>query len=145
MQSRHLRWKVNSCQSNMATKFKRIDERHPKIAAMMEPRLAKYLGWCLVSSTLIASNKRYDSLHQLEAYLACVCWLNSIAICPHGTQCSFAAGHVKKGKITDAHADNIVRTMQEGVTALVNRHPMPPNRKRKWMGQGRGGGLLPRL
>jgi hypothetical protein len=120
-----------------------VDERHPKIAAMMEPLLAKYRGWCSVSNILMASNKWFDSLPWLEAYPAGVCWLNSIAICPYGTQCSFAMGHVKKGKITYAHADDVVGTMQEGVTALVNRRPTSPNGKRKWRGQGQGGGLPP--
>jgi len=117
--SRHLRWKVTSCQSNTASKFNYTtfhrsggsrnlstppplpyhpgksggggyqplvppatpppgmwsqppppktltqpynwhpanwaDERHPKIAAMMEPLLTKYPGRCLMSNILTAS------------------------------------------------------------------------------------------
>jgi len=119
-----------------------VNECHPKIAAMMEPLLAKYWGRCSVSNILTASNKWFDSLPRLDAYPEGVCWLNSIAICPYGSQCqcAFAAGHMKKGEITEAHADGVVGAMQEGVTALVNIRPMSPNGKRKWRGQGRGGG-----
>jgi hypothetical protein len=113
-----------------------VDEHHPKIAAMLEPLLAKYRGRCLVSNIITVSNKRFDSLPLLEAYPTGICWLNSISICPYGPQCAFAAGHVKKGEITDAHAEDVIRTMQEGVTAVVNRCPASPNRKRKWRGQG---------
>ena len=119
-----------------------VDERHPKIAAMMEPLLTKYHGWVSVSNILTDSNKPFDSLPWLDAYPEGICWLNSIVICPYGSQCNFTAGHVKKGEITDAHADEVVGAMQERVMALVNRHPMmSPNGKRKWRaGQGRGGG-----
>jgi len=119
------------------------DKCHPKIAAMMEPLISKYHGWCSVSNIFTAGSKRFDSLPQLEAYPAGICWLNSIAICPYGPQCSFVVGHVKKGEITDAHADNVVGTMQERVTAVVNKRPMVPNGKRKWRGQGWGGGPPP--
>ncbi len=91
-----------------------VDKRHPKIAAMMEPLLPKYCGRCLVSNILTASNNRFDSLPWLDAYPAGVCWLNSIAICSYGSQCAFAAGHVKKGEVTDAHAIKVVGAMQEG-------------------------------
>jgi len=117
-----------------------VDECHPTIAAMMEPLNTKYRGWCSMSNILTAINKRFDSFPWLDAYPAGVCWLNSIAICPYGSQCAFAAGHVKKGKITDAHADGVAGAMQEGVMALVNRRPTSPNGKRKWRGQWRGGG-----
>jgi len=62
---------------------------------------------------------------------------------PLRIQCAFVTGHVKKGEITDAQADVAVGAMQEGVTALVNRHPSSPIGKRKWRGQGRGGGPPP--
>jgi len=76
-----------------------VDERHPKIAAMMEPFLTTFCGRCSVSNILTAGNKRFDSLPRLDAYPAGICWLHSIASCPYGTQCSFLAGHVKKGEI----------------------------------------------
>ena len=91
-----------------------VDKRHPKIAAMMEPLLPKYCGQCLVSNILTASSKRFDSLPWLDAYPVGVCWLNSIAICSYGSQCAFAAGHVKKGEVTDAHAIKVIGAMQEG-------------------------------
>jgi hypothetical protein len=116
------------------------DECHPKIAAMMETLLTRYRGRCSVSNILTASNKRFDSLPWLDAYPAGICWLNSIAICPYGSQCAFATGHMKKGEITDAQADKAAGAMQEGATALVNRRPSSPIGKRKWRGQGRGGG-----
>ena len=120
-----------------------IDERHPKIAAMMEPLLVKYQGKCSVSNILSYGNKQFDVLPKLDAYPAGVCWLNSIAICPYGPQCSFVTGHVKKGEITDPQADKVVEAMRDGVTALVNRHPSSPSGKRKWRGGGRGGGPPP--
>ena len=83
---------------------------------MMEPLLTKYRGWCLVSNILTAGNKRFDSLPCLNAYPGGVCWLHSIATCPYGPQCSFVAGHVKKGKITDTLADKEIGAIQAGVT-----------------------------
>ena len=108
-----------------------VDERPPKIAAMMEPLLTKYRGRCSVSTILTASNKWFDSLPRLDTYPAGICWLNSIAICPYGSQCAFATGHVNKGEITDVQVDETAGTMQEGVTTLVNRCPSSPNGKRK--------------
>ena len=118
-----------------------VDERHPKIAAMMEPLLAKYHGRCSVSSILTASNKWFDSLPRLDAYPTGICWLHSIAICPYGPQCAFVTGHVKKGEITDTLANEAVGEIQAGVTELVNKpRTTSPLGKHKWKGQGRGGG-----
>jgi hypothetical protein len=109
----------------------------------MEPFLTKYRGWCSVSNILTSGKKRFDSLPCLDAYHGGVCWLHSIATCPYGPQCSFEAGHVKKSKITDTIADEVVGAIQAGVTELVNRpRIISPLRKRKWRGQGRGGGAL---
>jgi hypothetical protein len=113
---------------------------------MMEPLLTKFRGRCLVSNVLTASVKRFDSLLQQDAYLSGVCWLHSIAMCPYGNRCTFAAGHVAKGAITDAHADKVVAALQAGVTAMVTRREGPPSPrgKRKWKGGcGRGGGITP--
>ncbi len=118
-----------------------VDERHPKIAAVMEPLLMKYRGRCSVSNILTSGNKRFDSLPRLDAYPGGVCWLHSIATCPYGANCSFAAGHEKKGEITDKLADEVVGAIEARVTELVNKpHTTSPLGKRKWKGQGRGGG-----
>ena len=119
-----------------------VDERHPKIAAMMEPFLTTFCGRCSVSNILTAGNKRFDSLPRLDAYPAGICWLHSIASCPYGTQCSFLAGHVKKGKITDSIADEVIGAIQPGITGITNKPPTSLLGKRKWMGPGRGGGTL---
>jgi hypothetical protein len=74
------------------------DERHPKIAAMMEPLLMKFWGQCLVSNILTASGKRFGSLSWLDSYPTGVCWLHTITTCPYGSQCLFAAGRLKKGE-----------------------------------------------
>jgi hypothetical protein len=117
-----------------------VDERHPKIQAMMEPLLMKFRGRCSVSNILTASGKRFDSLPRLEAYPTGVCWLHSIATCPYGAQCAFAAGHIPKGTLSDAQANEVVTALQTGITALVNRTGAPsPTGKRKFRG-GRGGG-----
>jgi hypothetical protein len=110
------------------------ETRHPKIQAMMEPLLTKYRGRCSVSSILTESGKRFDSLPRLEAYPNGICWLHSIVSCPYGDQCSYAGGHIPKGTLTDAQADEVVGAMQAGVTAMVTR-PSSPGGKRK-----RGGG-----
>ncbi len=116
-------------------------KRHPKIAAMMEPLLTKFRGWCSVSSILTASGKRFNSLPWLDAYPTDVCCLHEITTCPYGSQCSFAAGHLKKGNLSDAHTDAVVGAMQDGVSSLVNKSgPPSPTGKCKWRGQGRGGG-----
>ena len=118
-----------------------VDERHPKIAAVMEPLLTKYQGRCSVSNILTSGNKRFDSLPRLDAYPGCVCWLHSIATCPYGPQCSFAAGHMKKGEITDTLADEVGGAIKAGVTELVNKpRTTSPLGKRKWRGQEQGGG-----
>jgi hypothetical protein len=116
------------------------DGRHRKIAAMMEPLLTKFQGRCLVSNNLTASGKRFDSLPRLNAYSTGVCWLHAIATCPYGSQCSFAMGHLKKGDLSNAHADVVVGAMQDGVSSLANKlGPPSPTGKCKWRVQGRGG------
>jgi hypothetical protein len=117
------------------------NERHPKIAAMMEPLLTKLWGRCLVSNILTASGKQFDSLPWLDAYPTGMCCLHAITTCPYGSQCSFVAGHLKKGNLSDTHADAVVGAMQDRVSSLVNKlGPPSPTGKRKWRGQGRGGG-----
>ncbi len=93
-----------------------VDECHPKIVAMMEPLLTKYRERCSLNNILTAGNKRFDSLPYLDAYPGGVCWLHSIATCPYEPQCSFLAGHVKKGKIADTLADKVIGAIQVGVT-----------------------------
>jgi hypothetical protein len=102
-----------------------VDERHPKIQTMMEPLLTKFRGRCLASNLLTESGKWFDSLPQLEAYPNGICWLHSIALCPYGVQCTFAGGHLPKGTLTDAQANEVVAALQAGVTAMVNRAGPP--------------------
>ncbi len=122
-----------------------VDERHPKIRTMMEPLLTKFKHRCLVSNILTAGGEQFNSLPWLDAYPNGVCWLHSIAMCPYGNRCTFAAGHVAKGAITDAHADEVVAALQAGITVMVTREgPHSPMGKRKWRGGGgRGGGITP--
>ncbi len=48
---------------------------------------------------------------------------------------------MKKGEITDPLADEVIGAIQAGVTELVNKpRTTSPLGKRKWKGQGRGGG-----
>ena len=119
-----------------------VDKRHPKIQAMMEPLLIKFRGRCLVSNILTESGKQFDSLPRLEAYPNGICWLHSIAICPYGDQCSFAGGHIPKGTLTDAQADEVVAALQAGVTAMVHhaRAPSPTGKRKHRAGRGRGVG-----
>jgi hypothetical protein len=121
-----------------------VDEQHPIIQAMMEPLLTKFWGQCLVSNILTASRKRFDSLPRLKAYPNGICWLQSIAMCPYGAQCAFAAGHIPKGTLTDAQADGVVAALQAGVRAMVNRPGAPsPTGKCKLRGGRGGGGNVP--
>jgi hypothetical protein len=115
------------------------EERHPLIQAMMEPYLAKFWGRCSISSLLTAANKRFDSLPTLEAYPGGVCWLHAIASCPYSTGCSFLAGHIKSGDLTDTQVEEVVAVLQPGVTALLAR-PASPNGKRKYHALGGLGG-----
>jgi len=116
------------------------ETRHPKIQAMMEPLLSKYRGRCSVSSILTEGGKRFDSLPRLEAYPNGVCWLHSIASCPYGAQCSYAGGHIPKGTLTDAQADEVVAALQSGVTAMVTRPSSPTRQRTRCGGRGRGAG-----
>jgi hypothetical protein len=116
-----------------------VDERHPKIQAMMEPFLMRFRGRCSVIYFLTASGKRFDNLPKLDEYPGGVCWLHLLGLCPYGDQCSFIAGHVAKGAITDAHADQVVTSLQVGITSLMAQPEgggSPPG-KRKWRGRGR--------
>jgi len=118
-----------------------VDECHPKIVAVMEPLLTKYRGRCLVSNILTSGNKRVDSLPHLDAYPGGVCWLHSIATCPYGPQCSFAAGHVKKGEITDTLADEVVGAIQAKSNRISEQTTLNiPNRKTQMEGTGARGG-----
>jgi hypothetical protein len=93
----------------------------------------------------MAGGKQFNSLPWLDTCPNGVCWLHSVAMCPYGNQCTFAACHVAKGAITDAHADEVLAALQAGVTAMVTRegHPSPMG-KCKWRGGlGRGGGITP--
>ena len=113
---------------------------------MMEPYLVRFRGRCSVSNILTASGKRFeDPLPKLDEFPGGVCWLNSLALCPYGANCSFIAGHVPKGTLTDTHADKVVETMQGGITALLSAAQpegggSPTGRKMQRGGQGRGGG-----
>jgi hypothetical protein len=110
----------------------------------MEPLLTKFWGRCSVSNILTASGKRFDSLPRLEAYPNGICWLQLIAMCPYGAQCTFAAGHIPKGTLTDAQADGVVAALQASITAMVNRAGAPsPTGKHKFRGKRGGGGNVP--
>ena len=74
----------------------------------------------------MALGKHFNCLlPRLEKYPNRVYWLHAITVCPYGDQCTFAAGHIKKGNITDAHADKVVGAMQQGVTAIMTRDEPP--------------------
>jgi len=79
-----------------------VDERHTKVQTMMEPYLIRFRGRCSVSNILTASGKRFEDLPKLDEFPGGICWLNSIALCPYGANCTFIAGHVPKGTLTDA-------------------------------------------
>ena len=102
----------------------------------------KLRGRCLVSNILTAGGKRFDSLPRLEAYPNGVCWLHAIATCPYGDQCSFNGGHILKGALSDAQADEAVSALQAGVSAMIARNgpPSPTGKRKSRAGRGRGGG-----
>jgi hypothetical protein len=107
----------------------------------MEPLLTKYRGRCSVSSILTEGGKRFDSLPCLKAYQNGICWLHAIASCPYGDQCLYAGGHIPKGTLTDAQADEVVAALQAGVTAMVTRPLSPGGKRKRGGGRGRGSGL----
>jgi hypothetical protein len=114
-----------------------IDRHNPKIAHMMEPLITKHRGRISVSSILMASNKRFDDLPKFDKFPNKTCWLHALAVCPYGTECLFATGHLEVGDMTDSLADKVVLKLQPGVTALVeNKGPPSPRGKRKWGGRG---------
>jgi hypothetical protein len=109
---------------------------------MMDPLLMKLRGRVLVSNILTAGGKRFDSLPRLDAYPCGMCWLHAIATCPYGDQCVFSGGHISKGALSDAQADEAVAALQAGISALIARNrPPSPTGKRKFRARhGRGGG-----
>ena len=119
-----------------------VDERHPKIVAMMEPLLMKLRGRCSVSNILMAGGKQFDSLPRLEAYPNGVCWLHTISTCPYGDQCLFSGSHISKRALSDAQANKAVAALQAGVSAMVARNgpPSPTGKRKSRAGHGRGGG-----
>ncbi len=101
----------------------------------------KLRGCISVSNILTAGGKWFDSLPHLAAYPNGVCWLHAIATCPYGDQCSFNGGHILKGVLSDAEANEAVAALQAGVSAMVARNgPPSPTGKRKFRARGRGGG-----
>ena len=119
-----------------------VDECHPKIQEMMDPFLVKFRGQCLLSNILTASGKQFDSLPKLDRYQGGVYWLHFSGVCPYCAQCSFIAGHVVKGALTDEHADEVVAALQGRITTLMGRTAGggSPSGKPKWQGGGRGSG-----
>ncbi len=119
-----------------------VNERHPKIQAMMEPLLVKFGGRCSVSNILTEGGKCFDALPKIEAYPNGICWLNTVTLCPYGGNCTFLLGHLPQSTITDPIADQVCSTLQPGVTAMVNKSapPSPVGGKRKWTSRGRGRG-----
>jgi hypothetical protein len=117
-----------------------VDTRHPKFQALMDPLLNKYCGQVSISTILSEAGKRFDSLPKLEAHPAGICWLHAVAACNFGEACSYAAGHIAHGDLSDTQVDDAVSTLQPGVMALLAR-PSSPSGKRKWRGRGmsRGG------
>jgi hypothetical protein len=124
-----------------------VDDCHPKIQAMMEPLLVKFRGRCSVSNILTEGGKCFDALPKIEAYPNGIYWLNTVALCPYGGNCTFIMGHLPKGTIIDPIANGVCMTLQLGVTAMMNRPPSPSlvGGKNKWpsRGRGRGGGGRP--
>jgi hypothetical protein len=106
----------------------------------MDPLLTKLRGNVSVSTLLTESGKRFDSLPKLEAYPAGICWLHALAVCNFGESCSYLAGHINQGNLSDAQVDDVVATLQPGVAALLAR-PTSPSGKRKWRSRGGRGGM----
>ena len=92
----------------------------------------KLRGRCLVINILTAGGKWFDSLPHLEAYPNGVCWLHAIAMCLYGDQCLFSGGHILKGALSDAQADEAVLALQAGVSAMIasNGPPSPMGKRR---------------
>lgn len=118
-----------------------VDQRHPKFQALMDPLLSKFRGQVSISTILSESGKRFDSLPKLEAYPGGICWLHALSACTFGEACSYAAGHIAQGDLTEVQVDEAVATLQPGVTTLMAR-PSSPLGKRKYRSRGGGRGSV---
>jgi hypothetical protein len=105
----------------------------------MDPLLIKYRGNVSISTILSESGKRFNSLPKIKAYPAGIFWLHAIAACTFGEACSYSTGHIIQGDLTEAQVDEVIATLQPGVTALMAR-PISPSGKHKWRGRGGGRG-----
>jgi hypothetical protein len=95
-----------------------VDNRHPKIVAMMADYVASRGLQVQLTEILDASNKRITNLPTIPDYIKngwpFVCWAHMLGRCSF-PNCPFREGHVPRDNIPDKFADKVVAMLLPGV------------------------------
>ncbi len=95
-----------------------VDERHPKIVAMMADYVSTQGLRVQRTKILDAANKRITNLPTIPEYIAngrpFVCWAHMLGRW-NFPNCAFRKGHVPRDNIPDAFADEVVAMLTPGV------------------------------
>jgi hypothetical protein len=95
-----------------------VDERHPKIVAMMADYVAARGLWVQLTEILDALNKCITDLPTIPDYVEnerpFACWAHILGKCSF-SNCAFQKGHVPRENIPDKFADEVVAMLTSGV------------------------------
>ena len=115
-----------------------MDERHPKIAALMDPYLKKLETaneYLQIGKVLDAAGKRMTDLPtniptfvNKEGRPHNLCWTFILGRCTFG-RCRFYRGHASRAQITNEFADLVCDVIGKGVTSLLEGPPQKRVRK----------------
>jgi hypothetical protein len=99
-----------------------VDDRHPRIIAMMTDYVAAKGLRVRLTDILNATNKRITDLPTIPEYVAngCsfVCWAHILGHCTFDN-CQFKTGHVPRSAIPDTFAEEVVAMLTPGVNHCV--------------------------
>ncbi len=99
-----------------------VDDRHPKIVAMMANYVAERGLRVHFTEILDAANKQITDLPTLPEFVKngrlFICWAHVLGWCSI-SNCAFCNGHVPRSSIPDAFADAVVAMLTPGVNECV--------------------------
>ncbi len=99
-----------------------VNDRHPKIVAMMADYVANHGLWVHLTEILDAANKQITDLPTIPEYMnnghPFICWAHVLGWCSFAN-CAFCNGHVPRSNIPDAFGDAVVAMLTPGVKKCV--------------------------
>jgi hypothetical protein len=113
-----------------------VDDRHPKIVAMMADYVATRGLRVQLTEILDAANKQITDLPTILEYVEngwpVVCWAHILGKCTF-QNCAFCKGHDPRGNIPDKFADEVVAMLTPGVQhcARPKENNAPPGKRLK--------------